>query len=515
MPQNFIGCDREQVFLMPPSLREWLPEDHLAWFVIDAVAGLDLGAFYRAYREDGHGRAAYEPAMVVTLILYAFSTNLRSSRGIERHCRQDVAYRVITGNVVPDHATIARFIVRHERALGELFGQVLKLCAKAGLVRPGVVAVDGSKLAANANRGQNVDYGQIAREIVGQAKVTDEAEDEQHGDARGDELPDDLATDAGRRVWLQRELAAQRAAVVEERDDPAAQESATDDRHEFDTERIVSRVQGRAGWLRESKRQLDADRWDDPTPVQRSRQDRLRDAGRRLDAELAAESRGNDAYEHYRATGRDKFGRRFARPPKPYEPPATPAGVVNLTDPDSHTMKGHHQYVQGYNTQAVVTEDQIVLAAEITVEPVDFSQLRPMIQATLHELEQAGITEMPQVAIGDAGYWNEQHMDDVTADHGIQVLIPPDSRTRDGERPGWTGGRYSWMRAVLATPIGDLLYRKRQPSIEPVFGHTKHNRRYDQFHRRGRAAVRTEWRLMTLTHNLTKLHRHQLATAGS
>ena len=168
---------------------------------------------------------------------------------------------------------------------------------------------------------------------------------------------------------------------------------------------------------------------------------------------------------------------------------------MNLTDPDSHTMKGQHQYVQGYNTQAVVTEDQIVLAAEITVEAVDFSQLRPMLTAAVGELQHAGVSSTPEVVIADAGYWNEQHMDDVTADHGIQVLIPPDSRNRDGERPGWTGGRYSWMRAVLATPIGEWLYRKRQPMIEPVFGHTKHNRKYDQFHRRGRAAVRTEWRL--------------------
>jgi transposase len=503
MPQNFIGCDREQVFLMPPSLREWLAEDHLAWFVIDAVAGLDLGVFYRAYRADGHGRAAYDPAMVA-LILYACSTDVRSSREIECHCRQDVAYRVITGNVVPDHATLARFVVRHERALGELFGQVLGLCAKAGLVRPGVVAVDGSKLAANANRGENVDYGQNAREIIAQAKAADEAEDEEHGDARGDELPEELCTDAGRRAWLARELAAQRTAETDS--------ETGEDGHRFDAERIVSRVQGRAGWLRESKRQLDADRWDDPTAVRRSRQDRLRDAGRRLDAELAAESRGNMAYEHYRSTGRDKFGRRFGRPPKPYAPPATPAGVVNLTDPDSRTMKGHHQYVQGYNTQAVVTEDQIVLAAEITVEPVGFSQLRPMIRAALRELEQAGITETPQVVIADAGYWNEQHMDDVTADHGIQVVIPPDSRTRDGERPGWTGGRYSWMRAVLNTELGGRLYRKRQTAIEPVFGHTKHNRDFDQFHRRGRGAVRTEWRLMMMTHNLTKLYRHQIAT---
>ena len=126
MPQNFIDCDREQAFLMPPSLRDWLPEDHLAWFVIEAVRRLDLQLFYAAYRADGHGRAAYEPSMMVSLVLFAYSTDERSSRGIERRCRQDIAYRVITGNVVPDHATIARFMGRHQQSLNELFGAVLR-----------------------------------------------------------------------------------------------------------------------------------------------------------------------------------------------------------------------------------------------------------------------------------------------------------------------------------------------------------------------------------------------------
>jgi transposase len=118
-------------FLLPPDVREWLPADHLAWFVIDAVAGMDLSAFYAAYRADGHGRAAYEPSLMVALLLYGFATRQRSSRAIERHCRQDVAYRVISGNLIPDHATIARFVCRHERALADLFGEVLGLCDRA------------------------------------------------------------------------------------------------------------------------------------------------------------------------------------------------------------------------------------------------------------------------------------------------------------------------------------------------------------------------------------------------
>ncbi len=158
---------------MPPSLLDWLPEDHLAWFVLRTVERLELEAFYASYRPDGRGRAAHEPSMMVALLLYAYSTNVYSSRGIERHCRQDIAYRVITANRVPDHATIARFVRRHQAPLGELFSAVLKLCEKAGLVSSGVVAIDGTKLAANASRDANVDYGQIAREIIAEAIATD------------------------------------------------------------------------------------------------------------------------------------------------------------------------------------------------------------------------------------------------------------------------------------------------------------------------------------------------------
>jgi hypothetical protein len=152
--------------------------------------------------------------------------------------------------------------------------------------------------------------------------------------------------------------------------------------------------------------------------------------------------------------------------------------------------------VQGYNAQAVVDEGQIVLAAEITNSPGDFSNLDPMITATLAELERVGIAERPQVALADAQYWNEQHMDEVIANKHIQLLIRPDSSGRTEPRPGWTGGRYTWMRTVMAAEHGKALYRKRMQMIEPVFGHTKHNRLITRFHRRGRTAVRTEWRLL-------------------
>jgi transposase len=506
MGQNFIDCVREQAFLMPPSLRDWLAEDHLAWFVIEAVGRLDLRAFYAAYRADGHGRAAYEPSVMVGLVLYAYSTDERSSRGIERRCRQDIAYRVITGNQIPDHATIARFIRRHQESLNELFGAVLRLCARAGLVNSGVVAVDGTKLTASASSDSNVDYDRIAREIIAEAIATDEAEDEQHGDARGDELPAELQTEAGRREWLERELAREQA---EGESDLAEREEAVG---EFDSERIGRT--GRRGWLREAHRHLEAQRWHAAQPIPRSRAERLRLGARFLEDELAAECRGNKAYEELREHRRLHDKRKLGGPTKPYTPPAIPQGEVNLTDPDSRRMKGNRRYIQGYNAQAVVNEQQIVLAAEITTNPTDWSQLRPMIETAIDELQRVGVTDKPEVVVADAQYCNEQHIDHVVAEHGCQVLIPPDGGKRQGERPGWTGGKYSFMRRVLATDLGKQLYCKRQQSIEPVFGHTKHNRKIYRFNYRGRSLVRTEWRLAMLTHNLAKLHRHQIALAA-
>jgi transposase len=216
--QNFIVCDREQPFLLPPDLRDWLPAGHLAWFVIDAVAALDLGAIYCDYRADGHGRPAHDPAMMVALVLYGYAVGIRSSRAIERRCHEDVAFRVLAGNLAPDHATIARFVKRHRSALGDLFTQVLAMCARAGLVSVGTVAIDGSKLAANAALGANRTYPAIRAEVermLDEGAATDAAEDELYGDARGDELPAEFADPASRRARLEhlaRELEAEDAA---------------------------------------------------------------------------------------------------------------------------------------------------------------------------------------------------------------------------------------------------------------------------------------------------------------
>src|SRR5919198_1186106 len=427
MGLRFIPCDRDQSFLMLPDLREWLPENHLAWFVLAAVEELDLWSFYAAHRVNGKSRPAYEPAMMVALLLYAYARGIRSSRVIERACVEDVAFRVVAAQQRPDHATIARFVERHEASLAGLFGEVLLLCARSGLAKVGVIAIDGTKVHANASRDANVDYEQLAREIIEEAKAIDAAEDELYGERRGDELPEELSS-----------------------------------------------AQGRRGWLREAKRRLEAERDRSPQPVPRSRPKRVKEAKRRLEEELWTECRANEAYERYR-TGRMKDGRRFSRAPDPYTPPSTPQGHINTTDPDSRAVRGLRGFIQGYNAQAVTNEHQVVLAAEVMTAGGDFGHLEPMLDAAQRELRAAGVSDTPGALLADAGYWHQQQMERIV-DQGIAVLIPPDASKRRGARPGWDGGLYAFMRRVLATERGGGLYRQRQPMIEPVFGQTKHNR---------------------------------------
>src|SRR6266550_4335727 len=448
MAQNFLTCDREQPLLLPPDLHDWLDEDHLAWFVIEAIEELDLDAFYASYRVDGHGRAAHDPKMMLTLLTYAYCVGERSSRGIERRCREDVAFRVICANQVPDHATIARFRVRHEQALSDIFGQVLGLCAEAGLVRTGVLAVDGSKIAA---------------EVLAEAAEIDRAEDERYGEARGDELPEHVASREGRRAWL-----------------------------------------------KEAKRRLDAERAAEPVP--KAREERLEICHRRLVEDWRAERHANRAYEASYDRGVRERGKQAMGPgPNRYEPPEKPEGKINTSDPDARRMKFGRNFLPAYNAQAVVTEDQIIVAAEITTEGADFEQLEPMVGAAERELEDAGVDERAEVVLADAGYWSNAYIDSLR-ERGMTPIVAPDT-TRNRPRKTRLGGPYDFMRRAIATDKGGELYSRRQCMVEPVFAQIKSNRRMERFKRRGRAAVRSEWRLITATHNLLKLHRHNLRVA--
>jgi len=448
---NFLAVERDQVFLMPPSLTEWLEEDHLAWFVLDAVEQMDLSAFHAGYRADGWGRAAHDPKMMTALTLYAYCFGVRSSRAIERACRVDVAFRVITANQVPDHTTIARFRQRHEQALASVFTESLRLCAQAGMVKVGLVAVDGTKMgcpaALAANRTKSHIDEQVAAMLAEAAEV-DAGEDALFGaGSTGDEPPVQLRGAKARRERF--------AAAKAQLDAAAAKAQADHERHL---------------------------------------------------AERAAQEE---------ASGRKLRGRK----PKP--PPDGAEAKANTSDPDSRIMKTKDGYVQGYNAQAVATEDQIVVAAEVTDEHNDHAQLHPMIAATNQSLADAGIDDDVERLLADAGYCGEDNLAALTEQDPDCFIATRNTRRNPQPRCGRRGPLpadatlVDKMDRKVSTKTGRAVYQKRQHIIEPVFGQTKDARGARRFMRRGKAAAQSEWKLLMGTHNLLKLYRQTLTNPAS
>jgi transposase len=260
MAKDFVAIDRGQLLLMPPSLVEWLPEDHLVWTILGAVDQMDLGRFSEAYRLGAAGRAPYDRRMMVALLMYSYARGNRSSRGIERACWEDVAFKVITSMRTPDHSRIAEFRRRHEPEIAELFDDVLALCCEAGLVSVGAITIDGTKIKADASMDQNRSYRDLVTQILREAEEIDQAEDRLHGkDRRGDELPEELRTPEGRRQAL-----AEAKRRLEERKGRPIKECATAD-PEMDLEplvlgRQVLRRGGRREWPRVARRELEAHR---------------------------------------------------------------------------------------------------------------------------------------------------------------------------------------------------------------------------------------------------------------
>src|SRR5579863_9831684 len=506
MALNFASCDREQLLLMPPSLSEWLPENHLVWTILGAVEQMDLGRFTEAYRLGAAGRAPYDPAMMVALLMYAYARGNRSSRGIERSCWEDVAYKVIAGMHTPDHSTIAEFRRRHEAEIEELFDDVLGLCREAGLVSVGVITIDGTKIKANASMDQNRSYREVVTQILREAEEIDRREDELYGEARGDELPEQLRTPEGRRQALQD---AKRR--IEERRGRAISEEPTGAEVRVDPELVFGRDKRRGGrreWPRVARRELEKQREREARPVPRDREDRLFQALGRLEENRRVELAANAAYEHWRATERDTLGRVLKGNSKPFVPPELPEGTINLSDPDSRVMRTQGTPPrQAYNAQTAVNDKQIILAAEVTIDAPDFGHLEPMLDTTLEHLAKQGVTETPAVVLGAAGYWHTRQIQSI-AERGMEVLVPPDGTMRAGIRPGWEHGFFDVMRQKLLTDPGRELYAKRKITVEPVYGQIKYNRHIDRFMRRGRAAAQSEWRLVAATHNLLKLHNH-------
>src|SRR5215217_4420056 len=246
----------------------------------------------------------------------------------------------------------------------------------------------------------------------------------------------------------------------------------------------------------------------------RTGKDGLRSATAGSSRTGAAEHQANRAYEAYRARGVMKDGRRFGCPPTPYEPPELPEGKINTTDPDARRMKFGRNFIPAYNAQAAVTEEQLIVAAEITTEGGDFEQLEPIVSATERELSEGGVTECPEVVLADAGYWSNDHIDSLR-ERGMIPIVAADAERSTGPRKTRLGGPYDFMRRALKSPRGKELYSRRQVMVEPVFADIKQNRRAGRFKRRGRAAVRSEWRLIAATHNLLKLYRSRLAAAAA
>lgn len=456
MSKTFRPYQPEQSLLLPPSLEDWLPEGHLARFVSDVVEELDLGEIYGAYEEDGRGMAAYHPLLMMKLLFYGYCVGRASSRKLEQATYEDVAVRYLAANQHPDHDTIATFRRRHLEALGRLFGQVLRLCEKAGLVKLRHVAIDGTKMRANASRYRSLRYAQMEQEQreleeeiarwLAHAEEVDRAEDAEYGKGRrGEELPPELR-ERGKRLVKIREL----------------------------------------------KAELERE---------------AREAAERKKAEVERRLAERRAEEHRR--GR-RFGGRVPRVPDVDQAQPQPHAQRNLTDPESRIMKdgATNSFQQSYNAQVAADGTcQVIVAARVTQAEHDREQLVP----NLNEVE-TNMGRKPEQASADCGYYDPDHLQSEYLDD-VQLYVPPVPEPR--KPPGSRASRWARnpalldrLRAQEQDPEARAIYQLRQKIAEPVFGQIKHCRGFRQFLLRGLQAVSAEWRLICMTHNLLKLYRY-------
>jgi len=506
---EYVRVDRDQLFMLPPSMRDWIAEDHLVWFLLDVVDKVDTALFHAPHRNDGAGRAAYDPDMMLALVLYAYCTGMRSSRRIEALCRSDLAYRVVCANLVPDHRTIARFRAEHEHAIREVFVQVLRLCAAAGLTTLASVAIDGTKIGADAALDANRSAAAITAEverIMGEAAGADEDEQALFGAARGDELPAELAQPGSRRARLTAALAqiqAQEAAAQTASSDAQAQARAAaaggrklKGRKPKDPAAALARAQAEAAAANVRAQAKRASR--------SAKQAEATAAGRKLRGRRPAPDTSVDRAEAALAA---------AVAAAAAAPPAT-AAQANVTDPDSRIMKTTQGFLQGYNAQAAVNEHQVVVGVGLTQQGNDCRQLLPMMAATAQQLTAAGTSSQIALVLADAGYWSEANATTEGPDRLIATLKDWKQRraarelgTTTGTAPDGSSPAVA-MEHRLRTPEGATAYAKRSHTVEPVFGNIKENHGYRRFMRRGLSAVHSEWNLICSAHNVLKLYHH-------
>jgi transposase len=533
MAKRYRPAVRDQPFLLPPDMREWLPAGHLAWFVIDAVAALDLSRFSARQTPAGSwaGRAAFDPAVLLGLLVYGYATGVRSSRRIERACSEDVAFRVICAQDVPDHATVARFRREHfadPGAVESLFAQVLALAARAGLGKLGLVAVDGTKIAAAASKDANRTGERLralARQILDEAEAADAAEDELHGPARGDELPAELADPVTRKDRIA-------AALAELEAERTAEQDAKDAQAEAYLQRAAARRGGQppgrapaALAVRLAEQNLAAARA--ARAAQLARLEARRGAGEPAPGRQA----GAEDYCRVRqaAAKLERARARAAEAAAREDDRAGPGPARNITDPHSRLMPVRGGgFIQGYNAQAIHSADGLCLGTLVTQNTTDYASFEPMMaqaQAASGLLRAAarGPLHRKRATIGtvlaDAGYLSEHNLTLPGPDRLIATGKRRDLARASGGHPatpagGRSGDATAAMAARLAAGPGRAAYRRRGPLAEGPFGDIKNNRGFRRFSLRGLQRVTSEWAFQNIAANLLKIyHARQPALA--
>lgn len=500
-------------------MSEWLPQGHLAWFLLDVVGQVDTSVFHRRHPRSGPGRRAYDPDMMLALLLYSYAVGQRSSRRIEALCETDVAFRVLCAQDGPDHTTIARFRSVHEDAFADVFAQVLVLCAAAGMGRVGIVSIDGSKIAANASLGANRGEAWLreqatkqAAAIVAEAAAVDAAEDEEFGEGRGDELPREFADRSGRRERIRKALD-----EIGKQQEQAERDDAADRAR---VEEYLRRVE--AGEAVVGKPPAGAD----PVRLHRAR---LARATARLAAAAPKTAAHNTARRHLREAQRDLTAAEAAAAAGTVDPEGAaarkrrrggdPAPVANTSDPDSRKMSTRSGgFVQGFNAQLAVTDDHLILATALTQDANDYNAFEPMMKAARAAVD--SIDQLGEIGtiLADAGYLTEQNL---TA-HGPDRLIATgkhrqvsrdahDHPTQGPPPPG--ASPIDRMRHRLRTPEDHTTYKRRSATVETVIGHLKDQTRLRRFSRRGLTAATSELNLAAAVLNLLKLRNHTLQPA--
>ncbi|MFL5455499.1 MAG: IS1182 family transposase [Myxococcales bacterium] len=477
-----------QSFLLPPSPLEWLPEGHLAYFVLDTVQALDLSAIEDAIQDkDGRGERPYCPAMMVALLVYGYSVGVFSSRRLARETYEDVAFRVLAGGEHPHFTTVNQFRLDHREALAKLFVQVLRLCKKAGLVKLGHVSFDGTKVAANASKHKAMSYKRMQEEekrlegevkaLLGKADEVDRSEDAQYGVGQSaEDLPQELQRREARlarireaKAALEQEAAEARAEELRER----AQElrrKAADESVALGKRREAA---GRAATAEKKARALDGKGPDDEGPG-------------------GGGITGGDLPRHRVQTRADGT--------------PTPKAQRNFTDPESRIMVKGGEFLQAYNAQAAVdAEAQIIVAALVTNQPTDAEHLAPMLDEVA-----ANCGQTPVVATADSGYFSRDNAEEcarrgvdayISVGRGERHLAPAEENATPAQQAR------AAMAARLATSEGKAIYARRKCIVEPAFGQVKQARGFRRFSFRGLLAVRAEWAFVCATHNLLKLFR--------